>query len=73
MNLVIIGGIAGGSSAATHARRHSETATIAIIKRGCDVSFSNCDLPYHLGGKTPNRSDLENELTAHGMTLRTRK
>ncbi|GHC46802.1 hypothetical protein GCM10007100_10590 [Roseibacillus persicicus] len=58
MNIVIIGGVAGGASAAARARRHSESATITVIERGYDVSFANCGLPYHLGGEIPDRDDL---------------
>jgi NADPH-dependent 2,4-dienoyl-CoA reductase/sulfur reductase-like enzyme len=56
--LVIIGGVAGGASAAARARRHSETAHIIILERGPDVSFANCGLPYHIGGEIKDRADL---------------
>jgi NADPH-dependent 2,4-dienoyl-CoA reductase/sulfur reductase-like enzyme/rhodanese-related sulfurtransferase len=56
--LVIIGGVAGGASAAARARRHSETAHIIILERGPDVSFANCGLPYHIGGEIEDRADL---------------
>lgn len=46
MKLVIIGGVAGGASAAARARRLSEDAEIVLIERGPDVSFANCGLPY---------------------------
>lgn len=77
MNVVIIGGVAGGASAAARARRHCESATITIIERGCDVSFANCGLPYHLGGEIPNRSDLavqtpESLSTLLNLNVRTR-
>ncbi|MCA9080481.1 MAG: FAD-dependent oxidoreductase, partial [Planctomycetaceae bacterium] len=48
MKLVIVGGVAGGASAAARARRLSEDAEIILIERGPDVSFANCGLPYHL-------------------------
>ena len=57
-NILIIGGVAGGASAAARARRHSETATITLIERGPDVSFANCGLPYHIGGEISDRSRL---------------
>ncbi len=47
--IVIIGGVAGGASAATRARRLCESADITIIERGPFVSFANCGLPYALG------------------------
>jgi NADPH-dependent 2,4-dienoyl-CoA reductase/sulfur reductase-like enzyme/rhodanese-related sulfurtransferase len=56
--LVIIGGVAGGASAAARARRHSETTRIILLERGPDVSFANCGLPYHIGGEIPERADL---------------
>ncbi len=56
--ILIIGGVAGGASAAARARRHSETAHIILIERGPDVSFANCGLPYHIGGEIQDRSEL---------------
>jgi NADPH-dependent 2,4-dienoyl-CoA reductase/sulfur reductase-like enzyme/rhodanese-related sulfurtransferase len=56
--LLIIGGVAGGASAAARARRHSETANIIVLERGPDVSFANCGLPYHIGGEIPDRAEL---------------
>ena len=56
--IVIIGGVAGGASAAARARRHSETASITLIERGPDVSFANCGLPYYIGGEISERADL---------------
>src|ERR1700689_3213876 len=58
MKLVIVGGVAGGASAATRARRLSETAHIVLVERGPDVSFANCGLPYYLGGEIAQRSNL---------------
>jgi NADPH-dependent 2,4-dienoyl-CoA reductase/sulfur reductase-like enzyme/rhodanese-related sulfurtransferase len=56
--IVIIGGVAGGASAAARARRHSEKSHIIVIERGPDVSFANCGLPYHIGGEIPDREEL---------------
>ncbi len=58
MKLVIVGGVAGGASAAARARRLSEDAEILLIERGPDVSFANCGLPYHIGGVIPRRDKL---------------
>jgi NADPH-dependent 2,4-dienoyl-CoA reductase/sulfur reductase-like enzyme/rhodanese-related sulfurtransferase len=58
MKLVIIGGVAGGASAAARARRLSEDAEIVLFERGPDVSFANCGLPYYLGGTIPQREKL---------------
>jgi len=56
--LVIIGGVAGGATAATRARRVDEHAQIVLFERGEDVSFANCGLPYYIGGVIENRNDL---------------
>jgi NADPH-dependent 2,4-dienoyl-CoA reductase/sulfur reductase-like enzyme len=49
--LVIVGGVAGGASAAARARRLSEAAEIVVFERGPHVSFANCGLPYFAGGE----------------------
>ncbi len=56
--ILVIGGVAGGASAAARARRHSEAARIIVLERGPDVSFANCGLPYHIGGDIPDRAEL---------------
>ena len=56
--VVIIGGVAGGMSAATRLRRINEDAEIIVLERGGAVSFANCGLPYHVGGVIPNRGAL---------------
>ncbi|UTZ24859.1 FAD-dependent oxidoreductase [Vibrio campbellii] len=56
--IVIIGGVAGGASAAARARRLSEDAAIIMFERGPFVSFANCGLPYHIGGDIQERSKL---------------
>ncbi|OEE72712.1 FAD-dependent oxidoreductase [Vibrio genomosp. F6] len=56
--IVIIGGVAGGASAAARARRLSEDAEIIMFERGPFVSFANCGLPYHIGGDIEDRSKL---------------
>ena len=56
--IVIIGGVAGGASAAARARRLSESAEIIVFERGPYVSFANCGLPYHIGGDIKNREAL---------------
>jgi NADPH-dependent 2,4-dienoyl-CoA reductase/sulfur reductase-like enzyme/rhodanese-related sulfurtransferase len=58
MKLVIVGGVAGGASAAARARRLSERADIVLFERGPDVSFANCGLPYYVGGEIADRSKL---------------
>ena len=56
--LLIIGGVAGGATAAARARRLDEKAEIVIIERGEYVSFANCGLPYFIGGVIETRDDL---------------
>ena len=56
--VVIIGGVAGGMSAATRLRRINEHVEIVVIERGGAVSFANCGLPYHVGGVIPERGSL---------------
>ena len=56
--ILIIGGVAGGASAAARARRLDESAEIIMFERGPHVSFSNCALPYHLSGMIEDSDDL---------------
>lgn len=58
MKIVIIGGVAGGATAAARLRRIDENTEITIIERGEHVSFANCGLPYHVGGIIPVREAL---------------
>jgi NADPH-dependent 2,4-dienoyl-CoA reductase/sulfur reductase-like enzyme/peroxiredoxin family protein/TusA-related sulfurtransferase/rhodanese-related sulfurtransferase len=58
VKLLIVGGVAGGASAAARARRLSESAEIVVLERGDYVSFANCGLPYHIGGTIPERDRL---------------
>ncbi|WP_084125522.1 FAD-dependent oxidoreductase [Demequina sp. NBRC 110054] len=58
MRIVIVGGVAGGMSAAARARRLNESAEIIVFEKGPDVSFANCGLPYHVGGDIESRDAL---------------
>jgi NADPH-dependent 2,4-dienoyl-CoA reductase/sulfur reductase-like enzyme/rhodanese-related sulfurtransferase len=58
LRIVIIGGVAGGMSAATRARRMNERAQITVIERGGFVSFANCGLPYHIAGRIAREEKL---------------
>ena len=69
MKLLIVGGVAGGASAAARARRLSEDAEIIVFERGPDVSFANCGLPYYVGGVIAERDKL---LVTTADRLRTR-
>lgn len=56
--IVIVGGVAGGMSAAARARRISEDSQIIIFERSGYVSYANCGLPYYLGGEIESQDDL---------------
>ena len=58
MKLVIIGGVAGGASAAARARRLNEQAEIIVFERGEHISFANCGLPYYVGQVIEKRESL---------------
>ena len=55
---LIVGGVAGGASAAARLRRLGEEDEIIMFEKGPDVSFSNCSLPYRLSGEVANTEDL---------------
>lgn len=58
MKVVVIGGVAGGASAAARIRRLDEQAEIVMFERGEHVSFSNCSLPYYISGTVPTSEAL---------------
>lgn len=58
LKIVIVGGVAGGASAATRARRMNEQAEIVLFEKDEHVSFANCGLPYFLGGEITDRNKL---------------
>ena len=58
MKVVIIGGVAGGATAAARLRRLDESAEIVVLERGGYVSYANCGLPYYLGGVIRDRAKL---------------
>lgn len=57
--VVIIGGVAGGMSAATRLRRLDENLEIIVLEKGPFVSFANCGLPYHVSGEIEDKSKLQ--------------
>lgn len=69
LRIVIVGGVAGGASAATRARRCNEQAHITLLEKDDYVSFANCGMPYHIGGEIPDRGKL---LVASAALLRGR-
>src|SRR5208337_3313958 len=56
--IIIVGGVAGGASAAAKARRIDENADIQIFERGPYISFANCGLPYFIAGEIDDRAKL---------------
>jgi NADPH-dependent 2,4-dienoyl-CoA reductase/sulfur reductase-like enzyme/rhodanese-related sulfurtransferase len=58
MRIVVIGGVAGGMSAATRLRRLNEKAEIIVLEKSGHVSYANCGLPYYVGGVIENEKDL---------------
>ncbi|BDP99987.1 FAD-dependent oxidoreductase [Aquiluna sp. KACHI24] len=58
MKVLIVGGVAGGMSAATRLRRLQENAEIIVFEQGPHVSYANCGLPYHIGEVIPEQKDL---------------
>lgn len=56
--IVIIGGVAGGATAATRLRRLNEEDKIVLFEKGEYISFANCGLPYHVGGVIKERENL---------------
>lgn len=58
MKVLIVGGVAGGASAAARLRRLDESAEIILFERGEYISFANCGLPYYVGGEITDRSAL---------------
>ena len=76
MKLVVVGGVAGGASVAARVRRLDEQAEIVVFERGQHVSFSNCSLPYYLGGVVEQEDDLilmtpEDFRSQHNIDVRT--
>lgn len=58
LKVVVIGGVAGGASAAARIKRLNEQAEVVVFEKGPDVSFSNCSLPYYLSGTVEDSEDL---------------
>lgn len=58
MKIVIVGGVAGGATAAARLRRLDETAEIVVFERSGFVSYANCGLPYYIGGVIEDQEEL---------------
>ncbi|MDO4719838.1 MAG: FAD-dependent oxidoreductase [Peptostreptococcaceae bacterium] len=67
--ILIVGGVAGGATAAARLRRLDETAKIILFERGEHISFANCGLPYYIGGVIAERESLLVQ-TVEGMSNR---
>ena len=67
--VIIVGGVAGGASAATRLRRLDEEMEIILVEKGEYISYANCGLPYYLGGVIPDREKLLVQ-TPEGMRTR---
>ena len=71
MKIVIVGGVAGGATAAARIRRLNEHAEIIIFERSGFISYANCGLPYYIGGVIEDKEDLTLQ-TAEGFFRRFR-
>lgn len=69
--IVIVGGVAGGATAAARLRRLNENSHIVLLERGEHISFANCGLPYYIGGSIEKREKLLVQ-TVEGMSKRFR-
>ena len=58
MKIIIVGGVAGGASAAARLRRLDERAEIVMLEQGEFISFANCGLPYYIGNEITDRDEL---------------
>lgn len=58
MKHLIIGGVAGGATAAARIRRADESAAIVVLEKGSHISYANCGLPYYIGGRIAHRNRL---------------
>lgn len=67
--IVIVGGVAGGATAAARLRRLNENSHIVLLERGEHISFANCGLPYYIGGSIEKREKLLVQ-TVEGMSRR---
>ena len=58
MKVVIVGGVAGGATAAARIRRLDESAEITVYEKSGYISYANCGLPYYIGGTITDQEDL---------------
>ena len=62
MKVIIVGGVAGGATAAARIRRLDEQAEIVVFERSGYVSYANCGLPYYIGGVIEDGEELTSRL-----------
>ncbi len=77
MKVIVVGGIAGGMSAAARCKRIDENAEVIVFEKGDLVAFSNCGLPYHLSEEIETREDLillpqQALISGYGLDVRVR-
>ena len=70
MKHIIIGGVAGGATAAARIRRVDEFAEIVLFEKGKHISFANCGLPYYIGGVIEQRDALFLQTPASFLDVR---
>ena len=58
MKILIVGGVAGGATAAARMRRIDESVEIILLEKGKYISYANCGLPYYIGGTIKERDKL---------------
>ena len=69
MKYLIIGGVAGGATAAARLRRVDEAADIILLEKGKYISYANCGLPYYIGGVIEDRAKLLVQLLVTGIPM----
>ena len=69
MKIVVVGGVAGGATAAARIRRLDENAEIIIFERSGYVSYANCGLPYYIGGEIADKEDLFVKISVEAVFL----
>lgn len=71
MKYIIIGGVAGGATAAARIRRNTEKAEIILFEKGEYISYANCGLPYYIGGVIEDREASSYRLPNHSENVST--
>ena len=69
MKYVIIGGVAGGATAAARLRRKDEQAEIILLEKGKYISYANCGLPYYMAALSPSAKNYWSRLPHHSANV----